>query len=500
MTFRSWTLALVLLVGLAAPAPARVRPAVHAGTWYPADPAALRSAIEGFVARAGETGVRGDLVALVGPHAGLRYSGAVAGRAYAVLGRHRPRRVILIGPSHHARFEGIALPAPDLEAYATPLGDLPIDADAVLRLRGRPGFGGPASAHDPEHSLEMHAIFVAAVAPGVEVLPLVVGRLGPEDRVRDLAAELRPLLREGDVVVVSSDFTHHGPRYGYVPFTRDVPAGLRRLLRGAVGPLVRCDPEGFSRHLAATGDTICGREPLRLLLRLLPRRARGVELASDTSGRITGDYRNSVTYLALAYTARGGWAGEGGRETRVLTPEGERLALGMARRTLEVFLASGRVPGPEELGVPANGPWHEPRAAFVTLKAGHRLRGCIGHILPVGPLWKDLRDNAIAAAVRDPRFPPVTREELDRLAIEVSVLTRPRPVPGPEAFVVGRHGVILEARGRRAVFLPQVAVEQGWDLKTTLTRLARKAGLPPDAWRWPDARLRVFEAQVFGER
>jgi AmmeMemoRadiSam system protein A len=171
----------------------------------------------------------------------------------------------------------------------------------------------------------------------------------------------------------------------------------------------------------------------------------------------------------------------------------------MARQTLEIYFETGRVPGAHDLDVPSTGPFRATRAAFVTLKRNGHLRGCIGHIWPVQPLWCDIRDNAIAAAVRDPRFPPVTAQELRDLQVEVSVLTPPRGIPSPEKFVVGRHGIVLQAMGRRAVFLPQVAPEQGWDRETTLSYLARKAGLPPLGWQLPEARFQVFEAQVIAE-
>jgi len=139
-------------------------------------------------------------------------------------------------------------------------------------------------------------------------------------------------------------------------------------------------------------------------------------------------------------------------------------------------------------------------ACFVTLNdASGNLRGCIGNLQAYEPLGDNLRHNALNAAFRDPRFPPLEPEELPETHIEVSILSAPSPIAGPEEFIIGRHGIILQQSGRSAVFLPQVAPEQGWDRETTLDFLARKAGLPADAWRQPGARFFVFTATVFGE-
>jgi AmmeMemoRadiSam system protein B len=159
----------------------------------------------------------------------------VAAAAYRPLREQKVERVFLLGPSHRAGYPGIALPAPELGAYATPLGELPIDRGAVEALRGRPGFGGPPAAHGREHSLEMHAIFLAAVHPGVRLVPLVVGKLGDAARTRAIASHLRGLLEPGDVVIASSDFTHYGPNYGYQPFRDDVPRRLARADPPAAG-------------------------------------------------------------------------------------------------------------------------------------------------------------------------------------------------------------------------------------------------------------------------
>lgn len=149
-----------------------------------------------------------------------------------------------------------------------------------------------------------------------------------------------------------------------------------------------------------------------------------------------------------------------------------------------------------ERGLPEDGRLREPRGAFVTLHEGPRLRGCIGTIVGREPIGDAVAGSARAAAVEDPRFPPVRADELSNLAFEVSALTPLVEVDGPGAIELGRHGILLSREGRQAVFLPQVAPEQGWDLPTTLSQLCRKAGLAPDAWR-QGARLQVFEAEVF---
>ncbi len=480
----------------------RVRPAVHAGSWYPGDPAALRREIDGRLQRHAGGTQTPPIIGLVGPHAGLRYSGEVAAAAYEPLKHQAIDRVFLLGPSHRTRFQGLALPAADLRAYGTPLGELVIDEAVIQALRGLPGFGGPDHAHGQEHSLEMHAIFLAAVKPGVRLVPLVVGNLGDAENVRAIAERLAPLIGPRDVVIASSDFTHYGPSFDYVPFKDTLPTKLDGLMNRALAPLAAVDLNGIDAYLAATGDTICGREPIRLLLALLPGDSPGREIARDTSGHQTGDYRNSVSYLSVLFQHAGGWPVQAAAlqpGPTVLNPGEQRLALEMARKTLEVYLSEKRLPEDAELAVPAKGPFRAEYGTFVTLERDGNLRGCIGHIFAVQPLWRDIRNNAVAAAVNDPRFRPVGAAELPLLEIEISVLTHPKPVASYEEVIIGRHGVVLAAKGKRATFLPQVAADQHWDRATTLTRLARKAGLPGDVWRTAEVSLSVYEAQVFAE-
>lgn len=188
-----------------------------------------------------------------------------------------------------------------------------------------------------------------------------------------------------------------------------------------------------------------------------------------------------------------------------MTREGQKILLSIARESIMEAL-TGK-PSPTLARVDAN-PIKEisgAEGAFVTLKQRGvspkegALRGCIGNIIGQKPLYRMIYRLAQESAFHDPRFPRVRLEEMDHLRIEISVLTVPRPVSGPQEIVIGRDGVILTCGHHRAVFLPQVAVEQGWDLEQMLSHLAMKAGVYPTAWKHGDCSFEVFQAEVFEE-
>jgi len=181
-----------------------------------------------------------------------------------------------------------------------------------------------------------------------------------------------------------------------------------------------------------------------------------------------------------------------------LSEADKRQLLALARKTIVYYLSHGKAPSPSDLGIQVSEAMKVQRAAFVTLKKRGDLRGCIGDVLPRQPLFKSVIGNAVNAAVNDPRFNPVTASECNDLTIEISALTVPRPVASADQIHLGTDGIILRKAGRSALFLPQVAPEQGWDIQQTLTQLSRKVGLPADAWK-EGASIQVFQAEVFGE-
>jgi AmmeMemoRadiSam system protein B/AmmeMemoRadiSam system protein A len=485
---------------------AATRPAVVAGSFYSGDAADLRVQVVEMLAIASD---REPSRALVVPHAGYVYSGAVAGRAFATLDAGSVRRVILLGPSHHEAFSGGALPARSIDSFSTPLGKVAVDTRAVEALRADPEFRGPASAHGPEHCLEVELPFLQIAVPGARIVPILVGAGTTGDMARRMARALAPLLDDHTVVVVSSDFTHHGDRYRWAPFSGpEVGDQLIRLGRATAGRLAAIDPAGFNHQVEVSGDTVCGARPAALLVELLAHAFAGAGEVLDvtTSGHRTGNWDLSVTYAAVAFA--GTWTAWSSPASAPPLPaisatEGARV-VALARASLESYLLhDGSIA--EWYASP-----HDPTVstalagAFVTLnhrgrKPGDpgRLRACMGVIEAEQPL-EDAVVQAAVWAARDPRFPRLQADELNGLEVEVSVLSPARPVPGPHDIVVGEHGVILKKDGHRALFLPQVAAEQGWDRTTMLDHLARKAGLPDDGWR-KGADFQVFTAQVFGE-
>ncbi len=185
---------------------------------------------------------------------------------------------------------------------------------------------------------------------------------------------------------------------------------------------------------------------------------------------------------------------------RATTPEeiaadDRRFLLELARATIDARLSKRLLPSP----TPDSALLLETRGAFVTLKIDGVLRGCIGHVIGVAPLWRAVRDNAVAAAFEDPRFPSLTPDELQQVGIEISVLT-PLVRSSATEVVVGRHGILVERGAARGLLLPQVADEYGWDRETFLDHTCRKAGLKPGCWRQPDTTISTFSAEVFGEK
>jgi AmmeMemoRadiSam system protein B len=280
-------------------------PAV-AGTWYPGDGPSLARAVDDLLdSPVAEPHPHvGRVLALIEPHAGYVYSGQVAGKGFSGVRGMEVSRVILIGPSHYEAFTGARVPEAD--AYRTPLGEVELDGEGLESLASRPGIETSDRPFRQEHCLESEIPFLQrALAPGWRLLPVLVGSGTSGESAQQIADALRPLLDASTLVVVSSDFTHYGPRFGYVPFHDDIPQRIRGLDMGAVERIRRRDVSGFESYLRETGATICGRDAIGVLMRLLPEDVEVELTAYDTSGSLTGDWEHSVSYASMTFRRAG---------------------------------------------------------------------------------------------------------------------------------------------------------------------------------------------------
>jgi len=467
-----------------------------AGRWYPADAGRLTRQVESFFAAA-EAREIDSVMALILPHAGYSYSAPTAVRAIKST-KKAYKRIIIIGPSHYVSMQEM-LSIPRATHYKTPLGKVAVDTGLVDALLEYPIFQNVPHAHTHEHSVQIQLPLLQYRCKDFRLVPIVAGTCSRQT-IEKAAQILKGLLDDQTLVIASSDFVHYGPNYGYVPFTEDVPGQIKNLDMQAYDYIARLDCKGYLDYKNTTGATICGYVPIAILLAMLPSSAVPHLIAYTTSGDITGDFTNSVSYLSAAFSGK--WPTEpkvpAKAGNRPLMRDDKNQLLTLARRAIVYFLENRKKPQPADLNVTATEAMEVPQAAFVTLQKQSRLRGCIGDIFPRQPLYESVIVNAINAAVNDRRFRPVSKDECNALTIEISILTAPEPVGSPNDIRVGTDGVVLSKDGRSAVFLPQVAPQQGWDLNQTLTQLSLKAQLPGDAWK-KGAQFLTFQAVVFSE-
>ena len=437
------------------------RPPAVAGSFYPNDPAALSAIVDAFLAaarsKARPTATPLPPKAIIAPHAGYVYSGAVAGSAYAPVSAARDRitRVVLIGPAHRVAVAGVA--APSVDAFLTPLGRVPLDRAAIEGLVGLGCVSILDQAHAPEHSLEVHLPFLQRLLSGFSLVPLLAGAASAAEVARALDAVWGGL---ETLIVVSSDLSH----YHDYESARRLDAATMRAIEKLDGAAI--DDQGA-----------CGRIPIRGLLVAAKRRglkARIVDVRN--SGDTAGPRDRVVGYGAVLFEASDDAEFDAGQR---------RALLGLAADSIRRGLAGG---AQSELdAAPHPAPFRAARASFVTLNLGGRLRGCIGSLQPRRALASDVDWNAHSAAFADPRFPPLQPGEYRHLELGVSVLELPVEIacasePALAASLrPGIDGLILAEGKQRGTLLPQV-----WRSDMSPAQFVRivkrKAGLDQDYW------------------
>jgi AmmeMemoRadiSam system protein B/AmmeMemoRadiSam system protein A len=461
----------------------RIRAPAVAGSWYPADPTELAQTIDKMLEAEGP--VDGAPIALIVPHAGYVFSGPVAAAGFRQLTTGQYDVAVIIAADHQAPLSRpISVWAEG--AWETPLGLVPVDADLARALiQADPRITFDPDAHQGEHPIEIELPFLQRVCPQCRIVPILMSA-DDEETVQALADALLTVLPgRRAVVIASSDLSHYPSREDawavdgatLAAVETGDPARVRATMAAAM-----------RRGVPGLVTCACGEGPILVAMRV------AAGLGADTVSVLRyansadspyGDPKQVVGYGAVMF-----W-----RYTPPdLTPARREALLELARRTLDSYLRDGTIP-PYETDDPQ---LLRRSAAFVTIREDGELRGCIGHLRADRPLYRAVQEMAVAAATEDPRFPPLTREELERVRLEISVLSPFRRLTDPAQVEVGTHGLLIIKGGQQGLLLPQVAVEEGWDREAFLEGLCRKAGLPAGCWR-EDATLYAFTAVVFGE-
>jgi MEMO1 family protein len=266
-----------------------------AGRWFPADPGELRAMVDGFLDKA--KSVSANPLAVISPHAGFIYSGSGAGESYKALEGKDIRRVIILGPSHSRDFRGISV-LKGYTHYETPLGRVKIDEAGTAALLKEKHFLFDLAAHRPEHSVENQIPFIQRALPKAEIIACVAGFMDAAE-MAEAGGSMAKLLDGKTVLAVSSDFTHYGRSFDFMPFTSDIRNNLEKLDGGAVSDIAKDDAAAFNGYIEKTGATICGRNAISVMLFALAGKAKGRLLKYYTSSDDSGDFSHTVCYASI---------------------------------------------------------------------------------------------------------------------------------------------------------------------------------------------------------
>lgn len=469
-----------------------VKEAVVAGSFYPGDPLELGEMIDKFFAGAEKVSLPGRVVGLIAPHAGYVFSGPVAGWSFKQVEGQSYDTVVVLGPSHFVPLDGVGVLL--AKKYRTPLGEIPIDLELSRKIIDyEPWISFESYMFQQEHSLEVELPFIQkSLKPGYKLVMLEIGivNFSKLQRLAEILVEV--LSGKNALLVASTDLSH------YHPYNDANQMDSRTV------DLIRSGEARALFEQARRRDVeLCGVAPVVVLMeffRLIGGSKDGITfLKYLNSGDTYGDRMRVVGYAALSFSIKEGQVKKvnvnPAEQMWDLTNEEKQKLLEIARTTLVEYVTKRKVP---DFKVKP-GKLTENGAAFVTLKYKGQLRGCIGHVVAREPLYLCVRDMAIAASSEDPRFSPVKPEELDKISIEISVLTPMQRVKDVSEVEVGRDGLVMKRGFSSGLLLPQVPVEYGWDRETFLRQTCLKAGLPIDAWKDPATEIYRFQALVFGE-
>ena len=461
-----------------------VRPATQANRFYTGDARELSEEVDSFLALHRGATIYHHVAAVIVPHAGYYFSGRVAASAYMSVSADQPyKRIFLLGPSHHEWLDGASVNT-EADYYATPLGNVKVDRETARSISDADSvFSYQPKAHDREHCLEVQLPFLQRRLGDVPPIVPIIISTNDFNKLKRIAHVLKPYFTEENLFVISSDFSHY-PSYedacevdaltGKAIETGSVEAFIAALEQNA---------RSGKRNLATSA---CGELAIATLMLMMDGSYEVKHLMYQNSGDADNhDHSRVVGYHSFAIVRKSdaGFA---------LSDDEKRLLKEIALTSIKDSLAGKEISHSSPLTTHLSAKC----GAFVSLHKHGRLRGCIGHFGEDIPLYEIVAEMARAAAFEDPRFMPVTADELADIDIEISVLTPMRRIESLDEFELHRHGIYIRKGYRSGTFLPQVADEVNWTKEEFVSHCAQdKAGIGWDGWK--DAELYVYEAIVF---
>jgi len=336
-----------------------------------------------------------------------------------------------------------------------------------------------------EQSIEVQVPFLQIVLKDVPIIPIIIGSMD-WSVLENLGQQLGKFAQKHDVLIIaSSDLSHYHP----YKECQNIDQKFIKLLE-------KQDVNELYQALMSQEVEACGGGPiLSLLIAAQANKATTIKpLKYANSGDVPfGDKSRVVGYLSVAIYKGNNPKPNEQPKSGYLNRSEQAFLLDLAENVIQACVKGKPIPQPTDIPTICK----EKRGAFVTIEEHGQLRGCIGYILPMYPLYETVIEVAQSAALKDPRFNPIQPKELPDLEIEISVLTVPEKITDPSIIEVGKHGIIMKRGFYQGLLLPQVATDYGWDRETFLEHTCLKAGLPRDAWKDKNTEISIFSAQVF---
>ena len=470
------------------------REAVVSGSFYPSSPVKLTSMLEDLFALASPKETQ-NTFAIISPHAGYIYSGAIAASAFNQIDSNKKYKTIfIIGSSHRFSFEGASIY--DKGNFKTPFGEVEADIETAENIiKSDTVFQFNADYHIPDHCIEVQLPFLQYYLKNdFKIVPILIGT-NNLTICKKIADGLKEYLSSDHLFVISTDFSHY-PSY----------EDALIIDKNTADAIIKNDVEVFSKNckiynLSNTTNLqtpICGLSAVISFLHITET-LKDIEIKQirySNSGDVSQDSSAVVGYWAMAFSSDSICKkGESNSEFS-LTQKDKKDLLHIARETLENYIKTGKRPTIDTSNFSPT--IKQNCGAFVTLKINENLRGCIGRFNPEEPLYKIIQEMTISSATQDYRFKPVNKSELNDITIEISVLSPLKKINSPEDFILGKHGIYMTKGNSSGTFLPQVADETGWTKEEFLGHCAQdKAGIGWDGWK--QATLYVYTAIILGE-